>query len=740
MWSLGSLYRRFIFRLSISPFLWVLGLFLLLASCLHTVLFTGGFFSFFPGFSIVLIPAVASILPGGDDRLSLPISDLAASFAQVLSLASVQVFFLLFTVPATFWMPAAGSVEGAAVATGYAVLVLYVASASALCTFFFSLLQNRGTAFASSSLVLALFSYAHVAAQYVGLPRFVSSFLMALSFSWHADAASKGVLDSRDIFFYISAFLFFSCAAAAAMQWRRGNSSWNFRRLVALVLAALILLVLDSNIYYARLDVTKGKRFSVSRYSSSLLAELDSPLSISYYRSSSLRRLYPQVRDVEDFIRLYAESAKGVEFELLDPAEKGLEGRLEGYGIRGQDIELSSASGKILSKVFSAVAISYKGNTEVIPFVMGVGSLEYDLTVRIQSLLRGRKSGLCIIAGNGLSVDGDYPQLLSWLSLQGFSVREESPAVLDNGGLDPIGGDCLLLLGSSELSLWQAQAVLSYIDGGGKAFIATTPYTVAVEGDWSASESGGMVQDELVRLLMKYGIYFKDGMTASSSCFQLTMMGEGDTSKVERLDYPLWPSILPQEDALNGLSLFWPCAVELDGEVAEQEGLALVAGIRTSGNSWQSGGEDGKFITNPFSVSPSALPGEEEGSFTLSACAYRDGKPALYVLGDQYAPSSRMLAFASGPSGAIDTRMLEFISDGILRLEGQGELVKLKHKGERAGTALENRAGGEAYSLGKALFVCLAVPLLLMLLLFVAVRAARERFGRKLLLTWGKSS
>ncbi len=736
MWSL---YRRFIFRLAISPFMWALGFLLLLASCLNSVFSSEGFFSFFPSFSVLIVPAFASVLPGGDRRYSFPVSDAAASFAQVLAVTVAQLFFLLFTVPLAICMPAP-RMEWASVVTGYAVLVLYVASASAMCVFFFFLLQNRAAAFALSSLALALFSFAHVAARYMGLPRFVSSFFMALSFSWHADAASKGIADSRDIAFYISCLFFFTFASAASMQWRRGNSSWDFRRLLALALAALILLVMDSNIYYVRLDFTRGKAFSVSRYSQALLSELDSPLVITYYRSGSLRRLYPQVRDVEEFIRLYAGSAREVEYEIVDPAEKGLEGRLEGYGIRGQDIELSGRSGKILSRVFSAIAISYRGHTEIVPFVMGSGSLEYDLSARIQSLVRGRKVCVCVVAGNGLSAERDYPQLCSWLLLQGFSVREEEVSALARGGLDPAVGDCLLLLGSARLSLQEAQAVISYVDGGGKAFVATTPYTVAIDGDWSAVRSEGPDRDELVRLLMKYGICFKDGMTASPSCFHLTMLGEEDSSRQESMDYPLWPYLPSQDEAVKGLALFWPCALELDEDVAEQEGMSLAPGIRTAGGSWQSGSADGNLLTNPFSVSRSALPGDETGSFTVSACVSRDGKPALCVLGDQYASSSRMLAFASGPSGAVDTRILEFISDCILRLEGQGELLKLKNKGIVPVESAGSREEGEAGSLAASLFTCLAVPLMLMIVLFAAVMAARKRFCRRLLLTLGKSS
>ncbi|MBP5463833.1 MAG: GldG family protein, partial [Treponema sp.] len=543
-------------------------------------------------------------------------------------------------------------------------------------------------------------------------------------------AASKGIVDSRDLAFSLCCTFFFTAASAAAVQHKRGNDSWNFRRQLALATGAFILLVLNSNVFYFRLDLTQEKRFSATPFSKTLLSELEAPLTISYYRSAVLRRLYSQVRDIEDFIRVYADSGRRMDYEIIDPADKGLEDRLESYGIRPQEIELEGSAGNSRLQVFSAITLRYKGQTEVIPFLLGMDTLEYDLSSRIQTLVRGTERRVHIIVGNGLSLDTDYPYLVPWLSLQGFSVAEEDLSFLSAGKLDPAAQEeCLVLAGSSDLSFPQAQALISYIDGGGKAFIATTPYTVDTLGDWTTQRS----YDNLTALLLKYGICFKDGMTASSSCFLMSLQGENNASLSEQLAYPLWPVIAPQKEAGKGLQLYWPCALALDGEVAESEGLQLDAFLWTDGRSWQSGADGGEFVTNPFTVSPKALPGDEQGSFPCAVRASRGGKPAFYVWGDQYALSSRMMAFSTGPSGAVDTRGLELLSDSLLRLMGQGELLKLKKPARLS-------SDGQASTLKTASAVCLIFPLILLLALFTILRIERKRLIHRLQLIWGKSS
>ena len=70
--------------------------------------------------------------------------------------------------------------------------------------------------------------------------------------------------------------------------------------------------------YYFRLDLTSDNKFSVSDYSKNLLNEADEVLTITYYRSSVLNSLYPQVKDVNDFLKEYSNNGK-IFYKVVEP-------------------------------------------------------------------------------------------------------------------------------------------------------------------------------------------------------------------------------------------------------------------------------------------------------------------------------------------------------------------------------------------------------------------------------------
>ena len=92
-----------------------------------------------------------------------------------------------------------GSIDAGQVFTGIFCLLLYGAAIISLCLFINELLPNGIAAFVINALLLAIFNSIHVVPLYFNLNNFASSICKNLSFAWHFDAASKGIIDTRDI-------------------------------------------------------------------------------------------------------------------------------------------------------------------------------------------------------------------------------------------------------------------------------------------------------------------------------------------------------------------------------------------------------------------------------------------------------------------------------------------------------------------------------------------------------------
>ena len=73
-------------------------------------------------------------------------------------------------------------------------------------------------------------------------------------------------------------------------------------------------------------------------------------------------------------------------------------------------------------------------------------------------------------------------------------------------------------------------------------------------------------------MLENWGVVFTDKIAGDISCARITMYSEeGQTDNpfeqssaiTQVLNYPLWPSLLPQQNCRLGMTLFWPVSLEL---------------------------------------------------------------------------------------------------------------------------------------------------------------------------------
>ena len=106
---------------------------------------------------------------------------------------------------------------------------------------------------------------------YCALPKFLYIVCNQLSVYWHFDAASKGIIDTRDIIFYlviISLFLFL------AIQHRIKVKTGKKSIIPFLSVCVANLVIINSSLYYGRFDITDEKQFSVSEIGKARLETL----------------------------------------------------------------------------------------------------------------------------------------------------------------------------------------------------------------------------------------------------------------------------------------------------------------------------------------------------------------------------------------------------------------------------------------------------------------------------------
>ena len=651
------------------------------------------YFSNIPYILIIIIPFLCAkkSIQIYDDFI--PLSQVKKLFKNTLSIFANYCLMLLLMVPVCYFVGKTGDLDYGQIFTSFICLLLYGFSLICLCLFINELCINRTVSFVISAVLLAVFNSIHILPLYFNTPVVVSRICQTLSFAWHFDAASKGIIDTRDIVFLFSVSCLFLYLTYFTKEIKKGRIFCKKQKaFYSGILFIIVLILLNSNVYYKRLDLSKNKSYSVGEYTKKLAQNLEDNLHITYYRSSSFAKLYPQIRDVSDFLSTYSSYNKKITYTIKDPdKDENLRQTLDNYGITSQQLQNSGANSTQFTNVYSAITLEYKGLFQVIPFIMSSQTLEYDLDVRIRNLITRNNITVNLLIGNEMNLSDDYSFIVPWLNSQGILVNPlylEDPSFIQN--LNLCSGP-LFVIGDSQVNIDNAIAIENYIlSQKGNAFFAVSPYSTTIEEDWSITANK---RTNLVEMLENWGITFTDKIAADISCARVTMYSDEalqdnpfsqTTASKEVLNYPLWLSVLPQQNCKLGMTVFWPVKLELS--------MNAVPYLVSSPSAWfyqTDRASPSRLIeTNPFMIQNETgknnekgtqiigaqITGPLQGLYNLSSCTDSN----IIVVSDQYFLNTLMTGYIGGDFG--DYRNFEFISNCILKLASEEELSQLQSK------------------------------------------------------------
>ena len=641
------------------------------------------FFSITPYFCIFAIPLICfpQSFSVYDDFVPLESFDkiLIVFFAR-LCLFIIQIFLIL---PAVFLLNLFGSVDYGQLLTCFFCLIFYGACTISICSFVESIFSSKIPFLLVSVLILFVFNCSHLFALYVPLPDFIQSFCKSISFAWHFDAAGKGIFDTRDFIWFASVSFLFLFLTDFVKNVQKGKCFSVYEKKRVITIAVICFLaILNGSRWFKRIDFSKNKTFSVSEFSKSLIKKVNEPLTITYFCSSNLSKLYPQIRDVKDYLVDFTQQSKKIRLVIKDP-DKNQQAReiLKNYGIKSQQMRTVSSTSTQFINVYSAVILEYQGNMEIIPFTMEANSLEYDLDIRIKSLLSGYKRTVNIIVGNGMSLSEDYNYVIPWLSSQGFECNQvfvEDPLFVSI--LENCSGP-LFVIGESNINVENAIAIEDYIlSGKGNALFTVSPFSVNIEEDWSVTYNS---KTNIIEMLEHYGCVFPPQISGDVSCARITMTSEDETES-RYINYYLWPNLLSQQNASLGATVFWPVPLELNGNAKPYLVSSPLCFRLNSDNS----SPQNLFQTNPFILE--TINTSDQKKETQFFAALIEGKMSGYynnlsfddakiiVISDQYFVNSLMTSYIGGQTG--DYRNFEVLTNALLKLNGEEQLARIQGK------------------------------------------------------------
>jgi ABC-2 type transport system permease protein len=232
------------------------------------------------------------------------------------------------------------------------------------------------------------------------------------------ESITRGIIDLRDLFYYVSlcsAFLALNVFVLEKERWARKTATkrhWYWRTVTALLLGNLML----ANIWLSqlpglRMDLTEGELYSISQPTKTFLDDLQEPLLIrGYFSSKTHPLLAPLVPQLRDLLKEYELAGQGrVRVEFVDPADSpAMEQEAnDRYGISATPFQVADRHQSSLVNAYFNVLVRYGsehqslGFSDLIevrtapnaPAEVLLRNPEYDITHAIKKVLFNYRMG-----------------------------------------------------------------------------------------------------------------------------------------------------------------------------------------------------------------------------------------------------------------------------------------------------------------------------------------------------------
>jgi ABC-2 type transport system permease protein len=245
-----------------------------------------------------------------------------------------------------------------------------------------------------------------------------SELLSLLGTGSRFESITRGVIDLRDLYYYLSiiaVFLTLNTFMLEKERWAQGNKTTN-HSLWRSVTALLIMNALGANFWLSqvnalRMDTTNGHQYSISQATENYLNQLQEPLLIrGYFSSKTHPLLAPLVPQLRDLLKEYQVAGHGkVKVELVDPVtDPDLEKEAnEQYGIAPVPFQVADRYQSSIVSSYFDVLIKYGDEHEVLSFRdlievsarseanidVQLRNPEHDITSGIRKVLQSYQAG-----------------------------------------------------------------------------------------------------------------------------------------------------------------------------------------------------------------------------------------------------------------------------------------------------------------------------------------------------------
>ena len=353
--------------------------------------------------------------------LTLPVKHRQLVLGKFLAVMGMILIALAFTLPLPVMVSIIGNLDWGPVFGGYLAAILMAGAYAAIGLFISSRTDNQIVALISTVLVGGIFYLIGTSSvtDFTGGP--VSEILWSLGTGSRFESIQRGVVDLRDLLYYLSVtglFLMANVVSLDSLRWSEKQTSYRRNVLLSAGLFAANIILLNVWLYpmnSLRLDLTRQKEFTVSQATRDLLENLQEPLVIRGYISEDTHPLLsPLIPEIKDMLREYEIASNGMVIAgVVDPiSDPEIEAEAnQTYGITPNTFQVEGRyETRVINSYFN-ILVRYGDQSVILNYSdliefqsastgtsLGLRNLEYDLTSAIKKVVYGFQSVDAVLA------------------------------------------------------------------------------------------------------------------------------------------------------------------------------------------------------------------------------------------------------------------------------------------------------------------------------------------------------
>ncbi len=294
----------------------------------------------------------------------------------------------------------------------YIALLLLAATYNAIGIFSSSMTNNQVISFLTSLFLCFAIYFGFNALANYGLVVFEQ-----MGMQLHFERMSQGVLDTRDIFYFLGCIFLFGALTIISLS--KGVKKQKIKTL-AFILVPIIIINLIGNSFYKRFDLTQDKRFTLSKSTKTLILETPAQLVIDVLLEgdfpSEFKKLQSEVKQLlEEFNALNP----NIQYIFTNPLEEEALrsetiNQLQQFGLTPMEVSVQESGKTEIETIVPWAILSFQDRSVKVPLVKNtigatseervnnsIQQLEYVFANGLTKLLHPKKYKIAVLKGNG---------------------------------------------------------------------------------------------------------------------------------------------------------------------------------------------------------------------------------------------------------------------------------------------------------------------------------------------------